>query len=131
MAEPLLTLTLDECLEVLRTQRVGRIAVTERALPVILPVNYTYDGHAIVFRTRAGGLLAKACRSTVVAFEVDDVDAAGDRGVSVLVVGVADLLDEGERLRVGGLRSAVADANDVFVRISPGTITGRRVGLVA
>ena len=128
MAEPSLTLTPSECAEVLRTQRIGRIAVTERALPVILPVNYMYDGHSIVFRTRADGLLAKNCRSTVVAFEVDDVDKAGEGGVSVLMVGVADILDESERMRASGLRSAVASADDVFVRVSPGTVTGRRVG---
>ena len=74
-------------------------------------------------------MLARACDNTVVAFEVDDIAEDGQSGSSVVVVGVADLLDSSEQLRAlhSGLASAVADQADQFVRITPGTVTGRQV----
>jgi len=118
-----------ECLQLLQAHRVGRIAVTHQALPIIIPVNYVVDGNTIVFRTRGDGVLGRACRSAVVAFEIDDIADDGQTGESVLVVGVADVLDDSEQIRALsiGLESAIADQADQFVRITPGTITGRQV----
>jgi nitroimidazol reductase NimA-like FMN-containing flavoprotein (pyridoxamine 5'-phosphate oxidase superfamily) len=119
-----------ECVALLRRRRLGRIAVTDRALPVIVPVSYALDGRTVVFRTRPDGMLARACRSAVVAFEVDDIADGEQGGATVLVVGVADVLESSEQLRALGLAllSPVADVADVFVGITPGSITGRRVG---
>lgn len=129
MAENLRGLTHEECLDLLRSACIGRVSVTHRALPAIVPVNYAFD-HGIVFRTRSGGMLDGACRGSVVAFEIDELAADGASGWSVLVVGVADALDGSERLRALGLgiASALGDSTDHFVRIPIGTVTGRRVG---
>ncbi|MGN6299457.1 MAG: pyridoxamine 5'-phosphate oxidase family protein, partial [Angustibacter sp.] len=40
-------MSFDECLQALAAKRVGRIALTHRALPVVFPVNYVLDGHSI------------------------------------------------------------------------------------
>ncbi|MBV9293039.1 MAG: pyridoxamine 5'-phosphate oxidase family protein, partial [Frankiales bacterium] len=69
MATEPVVLEPEECFALLRSQRVGRVAVTHRALPMIVPVNYVMDGRTVLFRTAAGGLLDRACRSAVVAFE--------------------------------------------------------------
>lgn len=129
MTERLRELSRDECLQMLQAHSVGRIAVTHQALPVIIPVNYVVDGNTIVFRTRREGILGRACRSAVVAFEIDDIADDGQSGSSVVVVGVADLLDSSEQLRLlhSGPASALADQADQFVRITPGTVTGRQV----
>ena len=121
-------LTRDECLERVRTGRVGRVAVTHRALPAILPVNYVFD-RGVVFRTRTGSMLATACRGSVVAFEIDDLADDGGSGWSVLIVGVADPLEGSDRLRAinRGLASALGESTDHFVRISVGTMTGREI----
>jgi hypothetical protein len=118
-----------ECLSALRGQTLGRIAVSERALPMILPVNYTLDGSNIVFRTRQGGLLDRSCQNTVVAFEVDDCDADTGAGWSVLMVGVATALYAGDWLRAVelGLTSMGASDGDLFVKIVPGNVTGRAI----
>jgi uncharacterized protein len=128
MSDDLRELTRAECLERIRAGCIGRVSVTHRALPAIVPVNYVYD-HGIVFRTRAGSMLDGACRGAVVAFEVDDLSIDGTSGWSVLVVGVADGLEGSERLRAInlGLASALGDATDHFVRISVGTMTGREI----
>jgi uncharacterized protein len=82
-------LVAEQCLELLATARLGRIAVTVRAVPSIFPVDYRLvDGH-VVFRAGGEGTLYKASANKVVAFEVDDVDHSWERGWSVVVVGVA------------------------------------------
>ena len=131
MTDTVAALGPHECLDVLRRQRVGRIAVTHRALPAIVPVNYVLDCHRVVFRTRRDGLLGSTCRNAVVAFEVDDIEAKGRGGLSVLVVGVADVLEGSEQLRALELPlvSPVADADDVFVAVTLGSVTGRRIGV--
>jgi hypothetical protein len=118
-----------ECVAALRRASFGRIAVSQDALPLILPVNFAYDETHIVFRTRAGGILDRACRNTIVAFEIDDFDIASGSGWSVSVVGVANVLHRGEWLRALelGLISAGAGEGSVFVAIKPGVMTGRRV----
>jgi len=108
---------------------VGRIAVSQGALPLILPVNYAMDGLGIVFRTRQGGLLDRTCRNTIVAFEIDSYDATTRSGWSVLAVGVANVLYAGEWLRAVelGLTSAGAGDGALFVKIVPGNVTGRAI----
>lgn len=127
------SLSWDECLERLHGCTVGRIAVTSRALPAIVPVNYVLSGSRIVFRTEPGGMLARACSDAVVAFEVDDVEPDGRGGWSVLVVGVAELLTGSAALRAAeaGLVSAVGARRDQFVAITIGQLTGRMIPLAA
>lgn len=122
-------LTWDECLQRLRRSSIGRIAVTHRALPAIVPINYTLSGSRVIFRTEPGGMLARACAGTIVAFEVDEVDPTGRRGWSVLVVGRAELLDGSAAIRAAetGLVSAVGDGRDQFVAITVGQLTGRTI----
>lgn len=58
-------LTRAQCLELIATVPVGRIGVSIRALPVILPVNFVLVGENIVFRTIPGTKLdAAAANST-------------------------------------------------------------------
>lgn len=119
----------DSCLERLARASVGRVAVTAGALPAIVPVNYVLSGSNVVFRTERGGMLAHGCDGTVVAFEIDDVAADGQGGWSVLVVGVAHLLDGSDALRAleTGLVSAAGDGRDQFVAITIGTLSGREI----
>ena len=123
-------LSRDDCIDRLECQSIGRVAVTSRALPAIVPVNYRVSGSSVVFRTEPGGMLAHTCDNTVVAFEVDDIAEDGRSGWSVLVVGVAELLEGSAALRAmeTGLVSAAGDDRDQFVGITLGQISGRRVG---
>src|SRR3954449_13239817 len=89
----------EGCRDLLASGRVGRVAVTADALPVIAPVNYVVDGSSIVFRTKRDGLLARACDDAVIAFEIDEVAADGSGGWSVNVVGIASLVSDSEHVR--------------------------------
>lgn len=133
MTANLETLTPEQCRAKLRQGTVGRVSVTQDALPVIVPVNYVLDGNSVVFRTRDDGMLASACRDTVIAFEIDELASDGSSGWSVLVVGNAAILTDSEHLRALslGLSSAVADERDRFVRLRIGLLSGRQVAPVS
>jgi nitroimidazol reductase NimA-like FMN-containing flavoprotein (pyridoxamine 5'-phosphate oxidase superfamily) len=88
-AEGLEVLVAEQCLKLLASSRLGRIAVTIGAVPAIFPVHYQLIEGQIVFRSGEGTNLHSAAANTVVAFEVDDVDPTWTTGWSVLVVGVA------------------------------------------
>jgi hypothetical protein len=80
----------EECRRRLAGNSVGRVAATDRALPMIVPVSYTVTSAEIHLRTRPGGILANACNGSVVAFQTDAL-APGRPEWSVLVVGIARL----------------------------------------
>ncbi len=88
-AAALRELSRARCLELLATAGLGRVGVSLRALPVILPVRYAVIGGRVVFRTAPGSKLTAATRRSVVAFEADRHDPCGAWGWSVLVQGVA------------------------------------------
>lgn len=92
-----------ECLELLSGCHVGRVAVTIGAVPAVFPVNFALLDGKIVFRTGSGTKLDAALHNSVVAFEVDDVDAMYHSGWSVLVIGVADEVRD-----PGAMRRAMA-----------------------
>lgn len=119
-----------ECERLLATGRIGRVVLTDRALPVAMPVGYTLDGSDIVFRTGEGNKLAAARAGMVVAFEVDDVDVDRRVGWSVLVTGVArPVTDPADIARVSALALPdwVGGGDTTFVRIVPGLLSGRRI----
>jgi nitroimidazol reductase NimA-like FMN-containing flavoprotein (pyridoxamine 5'-phosphate oxidase superfamily) len=77
------------CFDLLATLAFGRVGVSVRALPAILPVAYAVAGERVVFRSAPGAKLDAAVHRSVVAFETDRYDPAGAWGWSVLVQGVA------------------------------------------
>jgi nitroimidazol reductase NimA-like FMN-containing flavoprotein (pyridoxamine 5'-phosphate oxidase superfamily) len=89
VASPLRELSRPRCLDLLATTCLGRVGVSVRALPVILPVTYAVIGETVFFRTAPGTKLNAAVHRAVVAFETDRCDPCGDWGWSVLVQGVA------------------------------------------
>lgn len=127
--EGLEVLAAEQCLELLDTARLGRIAVTIGAVPAIFPVHYRLLDGQIVFRTRKGTNLQTGSANTVVAFEVDSVDSTWEQGWSVLVVGVAREMTDGVALpaalgRAPDLWDAGLDAH--CISILPGFVSGRR-----
>jgi nitroimidazol reductase NimA-like FMN-containing flavoprotein (pyridoxamine 5'-phosphate oxidase superfamily) len=63
----------DQCLDLLRTVRVGRLVFTEQALPAVQPVNFRVWQGDIVIRVGSGAKLAAAVGNLVVAFETDEL----------------------------------------------------------
>ena len=129
-----IVLSTHECLDLLRTADVGRLAVSTTNLPDIFPINYVVDRGTVVFRTAEGAKLAAAVLGQGVAFEVDGVDAAAGEAWSVVIKGHAIEIE---------LRQDLVDALDLplfpwqaapkhrFVRIEPVDISGRRFEIVS
>jgi len=124
------TLDPGECLELLEPGGVGRVGFAAAEGIVMVPVNFAVAGKTIIFRTAPDTLLA-VYATGLVSFQVDRVDEALRAGWSVLVHGHAHkVTDEREIKRLEAGRSLVpwaAGARDVFVRIAPTQITGRRL----
>jgi nitroimidazol reductase NimA-like FMN-containing flavoprotein (pyridoxamine 5'-phosphate oxidase superfamily) len=126
-------LSLEECLERLRREVVGRLAVCVRTHPEIFPVNYVVDRGGVVFRTAAGTKLAGAVLGERLAFEVDGVDAATGDAWSVIVKGHAEELERADDV-VDALALPLypwhAAPKHHFVRLDPTEITGRSFAIV-
>lgn len=93
-------------------------------------MNYRVLDGDIVFLTGEGTKLEAALRDTVVAFEVDEIDRWRHGGWSVLAVGVATEMRNGEELRRAqelGIRPWVDGNRTHFVRIRPEFLSGRRI----
>lgn len=130
-AGSLRTLDVDECMALMTSGYVGRLAFIQDGRPAILPLNYLFDQGAVLFRTGYGQLV-ETVHGTPVAFEVDDFDVADHSGWSVVVHGIAEeVWDVGELERLRGLplRPWADGTRDHYVRITPTALTGRRVGL--
>ncbi len=115
-------LTVDECRALLRSHTFGRIAVRIGEAPAILPVGYGLLGDDVVFRTDPGSKLSAALMRVMVAFEVDDIDAASRTGSSVVVTGYVEEVRDAatlERVEELNLEPWVAEGRDYVVRITP------------
>ena len=118
-------LSVPECLELLATASVGRVAVAlPGGPPLVLPVNYAIDGDVIVFRTDPGSKL-DALREHAASFQVDAVDPFRRTGWSVLVQGFAYETSPADV----DVDPWDAGPKEHWVRIYAGAITGRRIKL--
>ncbi len=124
----------NECLALIAPGGIGRIAYTSRFGLAVLPVNYRLQDGAVVFRTAEHSPLDEDLRTGVtnadyqVAFEIDAIDPGARGGWSVLVQGPAHHLTEEESAGAAGIESWAPGDRELFVRIAPTRVTGRRVG---
>jgi nitroimidazol reductase NimA-like FMN-containing flavoprotein (pyridoxamine 5'-phosphate oxidase superfamily) len=95
-----------ESLRLISAGGIGRIAYHSRFGPAVLPVNYKWHNGAVVFRTARHSALDEDLQTGIsggdylVAFEIDNIDVAGP-------------WPAGER--------------ELFLRIVPNRVTGRRI----
>jgi uncharacterized protein len=128
-------LSLAQCLTLLRSRPLGRLAYVDRGAPTVVPVNHLVDGATVVMRTLAGGKLDAALVGKPVAFQLDDHDPARGTGWSVVVRGNAELLEDEDRIAryTDELDSwAIAEGADVaWIRIVADDVSGRRLRRMA
>ena len=122
-------LSREECEAHLAGGGVGRFVFITSHWPVALPVNFRLLDGDVVFRTRTDGLLAAAA-GTHVSFEVDHIDDAMSEGWSVLISGLARLVDdpnEREQIAALGIEPWPGARREAVMRIDTEAITGRRI----
>lgn len=127
-------LPVSQCMELLASVPVGRIAYTRQALPAVDLVGYTLSDGIIVIKTSRRGTLAAAIGgSQIVAFEADQVDYQSRSGWSVTVVGHAQLVtgaDEPVRRHPIGRQVCTGDDDPVLIGLTPGPVKGRRLNRI-
>jgi nitroimidazol reductase NimA-like FMN-containing flavoprotein (pyridoxamine 5'-phosphate oxidase superfamily) len=124
-------LSRSECEKLLAERSVGRVGISAPTGPQIFPVTYAYYAKTIVFRTSPYGVLSSLERHTRVAFEIDDIDEERESGWSVLVMGAAEKVTQ--RYTVSTLWKEgpvpwASGTRNLFIAITPDSITGRAVG---
>jgi len=122
----------DACLVALRTERIGRIVLTERAMPVAVPVSYLVTNDSVVVRLPDEGASDWHAAGSVVALEADAHDVDG--GWSVLVLGMADQVTDTGQIdgfdRTVPITWADTPGSAAYLRIPFSLVTGRRLGPV-
>jgi nitroimidazol reductase NimA-like FMN-containing flavoprotein (pyridoxamine 5'-phosphate oxidase superfamily) len=91
---PLRELSEAECVQLLATTTVGRVAVSTPEGPRVLPVSYALVQGSVVFRTSPFSILGTYAWGNPIAFEIDHVDDERRVGWSVMATGPAELVDE-------------------------------------
>ncbi|MGV8968265.1 MAG: pyridoxamine 5'-phosphate oxidase family protein [Cellulomonas sp.] len=120
----------EECGALLQESHLGRIALMEGELPLIVPVNYVFHDAEVVFRTNPGSKLDAAIHHAPVAFEIDGINARNQTGWSVVIRGHAREVTDPDKL--AGLEQLavvpwVPGELNRFLRVVPLETTGRRI----
>jgi nitroimidazol reductase NimA-like FMN-containing flavoprotein (pyridoxamine 5'-phosphate oxidase superfamily) len=113
-----------QCWDLLAVASVGRLALSVRALPVIVPVQYYLDGHRLAVCLGHRELPERSLDETVIAFAADSIDPVTKSGWWVQV--------QGRSVILRGLRIATDcgwPAAAQIVEIEPRTIIGQRMHL--
>lgn len=128
----LVVLNRSECLRLLATGSVGRIAVVlaDSRQPLIRPVNYVFDAasQSIVIHSRSGSKLHALLHAKGAAFEIDGTKDEGRLSWSVIVHGVVEEVaapTELHRVERLGLVSEAPSRDSRWLRIRLGTVSGR------
>ena len=103
----------------LATASVGRLALSVRALPLIVPVQYYLDGHRLAVCLGHHELPERALDQTVIAFAADSIDRVTRSGWSVQLHG-RSVIPGGLRIDTDCGWPAVAQV----VEIEPARISG-------
>jgi Pyridoxamine 5'-phosphate oxidase len=114
----------QRCWELLATASVGRLALSVRALPVILPVQYYVTGHRLTVCLGHQAIPERSLNDAIIAFTADAIDPVTRSGWSVQIQGRSSIS------RHGGFNPPCGHlAAAQVVELEPGTISGYRVHL--
>jgi nitroimidazol reductase NimA-like FMN-containing flavoprotein (pyridoxamine 5'-phosphate oxidase superfamily) len=126
----LMHLSEAESWDMLRTHEVGHIALPGDPAPVVLPVNYVVEAHAVLYRTEPQGPAAPASGAEV-SFQADRIDDRLSEGWSVLLTGTAERIDDpGTEQRLDEqypVQPWAGGDRRQWIRVEAAEITGRRI----
>ena len=117
-------LSVVECWELLQTVSVGRLVLSLKALPVIMPVQYYVDDDQLAICLGYYRIPAPSIHDAIVAFGTDAIDPVSRSGWAVQVQGASQLPG-----RVGVATDCGQPTAGQIVHLRPATIQGHRVRL--
>jgi nitroimidazol reductase NimA-like FMN-containing flavoprotein (pyridoxamine 5'-phosphate oxidase superfamily) len=122
----------SECMRLLtiaaKEVGIGRIGVPTNQAPVVVRVNFGIQDHQIFVRGGTG-FFSRAAAGNLVAFEVDQVNATEGIAWSVLVRGLARLIESPTEELATVAHPIVPEPGDIVLVIRPDLLTGRRFDL--
>lgn len=105
---------------------IGRLGVATDQAPVVIPVNFSLSDGEVTVRTGTG-FISEAAADRLVAFEVDHLDEESGTAWSVLVRGLATLIDSPTPDQLAAApHPLVPEPGDMLLVVRPDVITGRR-----
>jgi uncharacterized protein len=119
----------QECRNLLKTASFGRIAVTERALPMIVPVIFTVQDDTVIAVSPARSQALAARKGAIVSLEIDSYDPDTVEGWCVTVVGPAALVSDPADMAALDLLGIAPWAASYrhYIKIDMARVTGRQL----
>jgi nitroimidazol reductase NimA-like FMN-containing flavoprotein (pyridoxamine 5'-phosphate oxidase superfamily) len=121
----------QQCLDLMESHHLGRVAWQAADRPQILPVTYAMHQGSVYFRTLPDGILAELAQPTSVALEVDELDQQTRSGWSIVLHGRTSAVSgPGELADLWASDAMVPWAvgnRTLFIRIRPERVAGRVV----
>jgi hypothetical protein len=120
----------SECLRLLamaaRDTGFGRLGISTPGAPIILPVNFSLVEHHVLVRV-GNDTFSHEAPGRLVAFEVDHVNASVGMAWSVLVRGLASVVEDPDASTMAAAPVPfVHDPGETLITVRPDVITGRR-----
>lgn len=114
----------------MRRAHIGRVALSLKVIPIVLPVRYTVHNGELLLAV-PDDQVAQALHGTIVAFQVDGVEEGSGQRWSVFAVGPVRRLEDFEAPGLGASPSAAPGAasppqGDLFC-LTPEILSGRWV----
>lgn len=127
------TMSEDECLSLLSSTTVGRVAFCGADGPELVPVNFALINGTIYFRTLPDGFLSQLSRGNDgVAFGIDFHDDSTLEGWNVTIKGPASQVEDRATINLvlghGQLKPWAGGVRPLVIRVEVRSISGRRVG---
>jgi nitroimidazol reductase NimA-like FMN-containing flavoprotein (pyridoxamine 5'-phosphate oxidase superfamily) len=118
------------CLERLALSRVAAVAITDGALPMVLPALYLLRGEDILVGASAEGVLGRRMPNSIISLCVHDLSDDLSGGWTVTVTGRAEPIASPERADRDAFRKwGRGGSEQIVVRISTERISGRQIQL--
>jgi nitroimidazol reductase NimA-like FMN-containing flavoprotein (pyridoxamine 5'-phosphate oxidase superfamily) len=118
----------EQCLALLGRAQLGRIALSLRALPVVIPVRYTRDDEDLLF-TASGEELSRALHGNIAALQADGYEEDSGQRWTVFAMGPVQRVEGVERLgmiaRSLPWLPSTAMGEDGLFRLKPAVLSGR------
>ncbi len=114
----------EQCMTLLGRAQLGRVALSLRALPVVVPVRYMLRDGALLFTT-TGEELTRALHGNIAALQADGFDEDSGRRWSVFATGSVGIVESLETVAsmLSGPPSAGIESS--LFRLKPTILSGR------
>lgn len=104
---------------------VGRVGIATDQAPVVVPVNFSLHEGQVLIRVGAGSV-SQGASGQLVAFEVDHIDRESGTAWSILVRGLATLIESPSETELAAAHPLVPEPGDLVLMIRPDILSGRR-----